>query len=104
MDEAHIILNIFALLVAIAGGWFLFRDIHSNGESVDAAREQSCDAQAEQREDGEALRSVSDGLEESSAAVSDMATYCWGIIYVSGILEKEGRRNPALIFVLMTTV
>ena len=73
MDEAHIILNIFALLAAIAGGWFLFRDIHSNGESVDAAREQSCDAQAEQREAGEALQSVTDGLEESSAAVSDIA-------------------------------
>ena len=73
MDEAHIIFNIFALLVAIAGGWFLFRDIHSNGESVDAAREQSCDAKAEQREAGEALRSVSVGLVESSAAVSDIA-------------------------------
>ena len=79
VGETSIVLNIIAVLVAIAGAWFLFRDIHSDSRAADEDGDKLAAAQAEQRTAGDAIQAVTEGLADSTGKVSDITETSRGL-------------------------
>lgn len=73
MSETSIVLNIIVVLVAIASGWFLFRDIHSNGGAADEVRNELDSVAGGQQSAQDSVREVTEGLENCSGTVSGIA-------------------------------